>query len=101
MTNRQHKSRTILVGGCEFASCEKIAGAITSVLGGVGPMANACFLCNKVKATCAREIVIKDYGVNVKLPFETPVEVTITPKKTGEIYYACAMDMIKGVLVVE
>ena len=42
-----------LVGDCDFASCEKVAGAITPVPGGVGPMTIACLLYNTVKAACA------------------------------------------------
>ncbi len=41
-----------LVGDCDFASCEKVAGAITPVPGGVGPMTIACLLHNTVKAAC-------------------------------------------------
>ena len=43
-----------LVGDCDFASCEKVAGAITPVPGGVGPMTIACLLRNTVKAACAQ-----------------------------------------------
>ena len=42
-----------LVGDCDFASCEKIAGHITPVPGGVGPMTIACLLYNTVKAASA------------------------------------------------
>lgn len=42
-----------LVGDCDYASCEKVAGAITPVPGGVGPMTIACLLYNTVKAACA------------------------------------------------
>ncbi len=42
-----------LVGDCDFASCEKVAGFITPVPGGVGPMTIACLLHNTVKAACA------------------------------------------------
>ena len=45
--------RNILVGDCEFASCEKVAGHITPVPGGVGPMTIACLLYNTVRAACA------------------------------------------------
>ena len=47
---RDGKAR--LVGDCDFASCEKVAGAITPVPGGVGPMTIACLLRNTVKAAC-------------------------------------------------
>ena len=49
---RQGKGK--LVGDCDFASCEKVAGAITPVPGGVGPMTIACLLQNTVKAACAQ-----------------------------------------------
>lgn len=39
-----------LVGDVDFASCEKIAGAITPVPGGVGPMTIAMLMRNTVKA---------------------------------------------------
>ena len=42
-----------LVGDCDFASCEKVAGSITPVPGGVGPMTIACLLSNTVKAAAA------------------------------------------------
>ena len=44
-----------LVGDCDFASCEKVAGSITPVPGGVGPMTIACLLLNTVKAASAQK----------------------------------------------
>ena len=41
-----------LVGDVDFASCIGIAGAITPVPGGVGPMTIACLLANTLTATC-------------------------------------------------
>ncbi len=55
----------------------------------------------KTDRTCATEIVVKDYGVKKDLPLNQPVTVTFTPKKAGQIRYACAMDMIAGALTVE
>ena len=55
----------------------------------------------KVERTCATEIVIKDFGVNKPLPLNQPVEVTFTPSKPGKYRYACGMDMIIGVILVE
>ena len=49
----------------------------------------------------AKEVVIKDYGINKPLPTGTRVEVTLTPKAPGPIGYACAMDMVKGELLAE
>jgi methylenetetrahydrofolate dehydrogenase (NADP+) / methenyltetrahydrofolate cyclohydrolase len=42
-----------LVGDCDFQSCEKVAGSITPVPGGVGPMTIACLLYNTVRAASA------------------------------------------------
>lgn len=41
-----------LVGDVDFASCSAVAGAITPVPGGVGPMTIACLLANTVTACC-------------------------------------------------
>jgi methylenetetrahydrofolate dehydrogenase (NADP+) / methenyltetrahydrofolate cyclohydrolase len=43
-----------LVGDCDYASCAAVAGSITPVPGGVGPMTIACLLHNTVRAACAR-----------------------------------------------
>jgi methylenetetrahydrofolate dehydrogenase (NADP+)/methenyltetrahydrofolate cyclohydrolase len=39
-----------LVGDCDFESCTEIAGAITPVPGGVGPMTITMLLTNTVRA---------------------------------------------------
>ena len=44
--------KTKLVGDVEFASAKEVAGAITPVPGGVGPMTIACLLANTVTAAC-------------------------------------------------
>ena len=41
-----------LVGDVDFASASEVAGAITPVPGGVGPMTIACLLANTVTACC-------------------------------------------------
>lgn len=48
------KSGTRLVGDVDFTDAEPVAGAITPVPGGVGPMTIACLLRNTVLAACAR-----------------------------------------------
>ena len=45
--------KTRLVGDVDFASAEKVAGSITPVPGGVGPMTIALLLANTVVAACA------------------------------------------------
>jgi methylenetetrahydrofolate dehydrogenase (NADP+)/methenyltetrahydrofolate cyclohydrolase len=39
-----------LVGDCDYDSCAAVAGAITPVPGGIGPMTIACLLANTVTA---------------------------------------------------
>ncbi len=51
--------------------------------------------------TCATEIVIRDYGIDQKLPLGRTVTVSLTPTKAGKVKYACGMDMVIGYLVVE
>ena len=46
--------KTRLAGDVDFASAKQVAGAITPVPGGVGPMTVACLLRNTVEAACAR-----------------------------------------------
>ncbi len=46
------EGKTRLVGDCDFDSCADVAGAITPVPGGVGPMTIACLLANTVTACC-------------------------------------------------
>lgn len=45
-------AKTKLVGDVDFASAEAVAGAITPVPGGVGPMTIACLLANTLTACC-------------------------------------------------
>jgi len=46
------EGKTRLVGDVDFASASRVAGAITPVPGGVGPMTIACLLANTVTACC-------------------------------------------------
>jgi methylenetetrahydrofolate dehydrogenase (NADP+)/methenyltetrahydrofolate cyclohydrolase len=48
------EGKTKLVGDVAFAGAAEVAGAITPVPGGVGPMTIACLLRNTVQAACAR-----------------------------------------------
>jgi plastocyanin domain-containing protein len=54
----------------------------------------------KTDSTCAREIVIKDHGINTPLPLGKTVTVELTPAKSGEIRYACGMDHVSGVVLI-
>ena len=46
------RGETLLVGDVQFAEAVKVAGAITPVPGGVGPMTIACLLRNTLIAAC-------------------------------------------------
>ena len=46
------EGKTKLVGDVDYAAAAQVAGAITPVPGGVGPMTIACLLANTVTATC-------------------------------------------------
>jgi methylenetetrahydrofolate dehydrogenase (NADP+)/methenyltetrahydrofolate cyclohydrolase len=48
------EGKTRLVGDVAFAEARAIAGAITPVPGGVGPMTIACLLANTLRAACLR-----------------------------------------------
>ncbi len=48
------KGRSRVVGDVDFASVSAVAGAITPVPGGVGPMTIACLLLNTLQAACRR-----------------------------------------------
>jgi plastocyanin domain-containing protein len=48
--------------------------------------------------TCATEVVIPELGMNVPLPLGEPVRIELTPPHTGEIKFACGMNMFQGVI---
>jgi plastocyanin domain-containing protein len=52
-------------------------------------------------ATCATELVMKEENINQKLPLNEEVAITFTPKKAGDLVYACGMDMYKGTVRVQ
>ena len=49
---RSGEGKTRLVGDVDFAEAAEVAGAITPVPGGVGPMTIACLLHNTLTAAC-------------------------------------------------
>lgn len=58
----------------------------------------------QVEKTCATEVVLQlgdGQKVEKPLPLGETVEIDATFAKSGELRYACAMDMIKGVVTVE
>ncbi|OUS07587.1 bifunctional methylenetetrahydrofolate dehydrogenase/methenyltetrahydrofolate cyclohydrolase [Rhodobacterales bacterium 52_120_T64] len=52
-----------LVGDVDFASASQVAGAITPVPGGVGPMTIACLLANTVTACCRANDLAEPEGL--------------------------------------
>jgi len=47
--------KTRIVGDVAYAEAMQVAGAITPVPGGVGPMTIACLLLNTLRAACAQK----------------------------------------------
>ena len=58
----EEEGRTRLVGDVDFAGASEVAGAITPVPGGVGPMTIACLLANTVTAACRQAGVAEPEG---------------------------------------
>jgi thiol-disulfide isomerase/thioredoxin/plastocyanin len=57
----------------------------------------------KIEDTCATEVVIEVGGKKLvkDLPLNKPVELTLTFPSPGRVGYACAMNMIRGSIIVE
>lgn len=53
----ERDGKAALVGDCDYESCSRVAGAITPVPGGVGPMTIACLLRNTLKAGCMQKSI--------------------------------------------
>lgn len=50
---------------------------------------------------CANEVVFKDLNITKKLPLNEVVLIDIPAGKSGELNFACGMNMYKGKLIVE
>ena len=59
------EGKTRLVGDVDFATASQVAGAITPVPGGVGPMTIACLLANTVTACSRANRLIEPEGLTV------------------------------------
>lgn len=57
------EGKTRLVGDCHYESCAAVAGAITPVPGGVGPMTIACLLANTLTACCRANNIAEPDGL--------------------------------------
>jgi methylenetetrahydrofolate dehydrogenase (NADP+)/methenyltetrahydrofolate cyclohydrolase len=51
----QEGGKSRIVGDVAYGEVANVAGAITPVPGGVGPMTIACLLLNTLRATCAQK----------------------------------------------
>jgi plastocyanin len=51
--------------------------------------------------TCGTEVVFPSLNIKRALPLNEPVTIEFTPAKTGDIAFACGMNMLKGVVVVQ
>jgi RND family efflux transporter MFP subunit len=51
--------------------------------------------------TCAKEVVFPSLNIKRDLPLNQSVTIDFTPGKTGDVGFACGMDMLKGVLVIQ
>ena len=65
-----------------------------------GVQARITFL-RTTEQTCAKEVVLHDFGIRRDLPLNQPVVVTLTPKTKGEFSYTCGMNMMRGKLIVQ
>ncbi len=59
----ERDGKGILVGDADFDSCAAVAGAITPVPGGVGPMTIACLLANTLTAFCRAKDLPEPQGL--------------------------------------
>jgi membrane fusion protein, heavy metal efflux system len=51
--------------------------------------------------TCGTEVVFPSLNIKRALPLKEAVVIEFTPSKTGEVAFACGMNMLKGVVVVQ
>lgn len=54
----------------------------------------------KVKDTCADSVVVQGDPVKHMLPLDKPIDVPLRSPKSGEVRFACGMDMYRGSVVV-
>ena len=52
-------------------------------------------------ATCAKEIVLPDFGIRRALPLNEPVVISFTPNEKGTFIFVCGMNMMRGQLIVQ
>jgi plastocyanin domain-containing protein len=65
-----------------------------------GIQASITFL-RTTEQTCAKSVVLPDFGLKRDLPLDQAVAVTFTPKSNGEFSFTCGMNMMRGKLIVQ
>jgi len=55
----------------------------------------------KTDQGCAKDFVMKSQGIDQALPLDQAVTISFTPKESGTLRYACAMDMVAGTVTVK
>ena len=51
--------------------------------------------------TCATAVVFPSLHLRRELPLNQPVEIPLTPQKTGELQFVCGVNMLRGAVVIE
>jgi hypothetical protein len=51
--------------------------------------------------TCGTAVVFPSLKLRRELPLNQPVEIALTPQKTGEIQFVCGVNMLRGTVVVQ
>jgi plastocyanin domain-containing protein len=54
----------------------------------------------KVKDTCGDSVVVQGDPVKHMLPLDKPIDVRLRSPKSGQVRFACGMDMYRGAVVV-
>lgn len=51
--------------------------------------------------SCLEEVILGDFKIKKYLPLNQKITLELTPKKTGEFTYSCAMNMYHGKIIVK
>jgi plastocyanin domain-containing protein len=51
--------------------------------------------------SCLEEVILGDFKIKKYLPLNQKVTIELTPKRTGEFTYSCAMNMYHGKIIVK
>lgn len=54
----------------------------------------------KDPSPCAEKVLFDDFRIGRDLPLDRPVDITLTPERSGEFEFTCQMKMYRGTLVV-